>query len=203
MPRPSPRAPRHVDRPEGLLPPRNLCRVEKIGGRVFIEDLGTGTRPPAAEASRQEAPGLTIRRVRCKGRHVPLDPELVDGPDDPWYADDLEARFDHAEDFLKRLDPRLRSRGKGGGVGGELVELASGQEKPEPRLPDVRNAEGHRLVLTTLRWDVTREAGVRERLARVDGLELAETPAGLAGTFLKTQLPKPGRCPAGRALWGR
>ena len=133
---------------------------------------------------------MTTRLVRYRGRHVPLDPELVDEPHDPWYADDLEDRFDHAEGFLKRFDLKLRSRGKGGGIGGELVELAFGQAEPEPRLPDVRNVEGHLLVLTTLRWDVRWEPGVRTALATVEGLELSETVAGLEGTFLKKQPPK-------------
>ncbi|HMM36820.1 MAG TPA: SEC-C domain-containing protein, partial [Thermoanaerobaculia bacterium] len=173
-----------------------LCRVEKVGGRTFIEDLRTGTRLPAAEAFRMDAPGMTTRLVRYRGRHVPLDPELVDEPDDPWYADDLEDRFDHAEGFLKRFDLRLRSRGKGGGIGGELVELAFGQvPDTEGRVPDVRNAEGHRLVFTTLRWDVAWEPGVRTSLATVEGLELEETAAGLEGTFLKKQPPKARKMP--------
>jgi hypothetical protein len=173
-----------------------LCRVEKVGGRVFIEDLGTGTRLPAADAFRREGLGLVARLVRYKGRHVALDPELVDEPDDPWYADDLEDRFDHAVDFLKRLGLRLRNRGKGGGVGAELVELAFGQgQAPALPMPDVRNTEGHRLVFTTLRWDVTWEAGVRASLAKVDGLELEESPAGLAGTFAKKQPPKARKLP--------
>lgn len=173
-----------------------LCRVEKAGGRVFIEDLGTGTRLPAAEAFRQGAPGLTARLVRYRGRHVPLDPELVDEPDDPWYADDLGDRFDHAEDLLTRFGLRLRSRMKGGGIGGELVKLAFGQRPDtERRVPDVRNAEGHRLVFTTLRWDIAWEPGARASLATVEGLELEETATGLAGTFLKKQPPKARKMP--------
>jgi hypothetical protein len=173
-----------------------LCRVERVGGRIFIEDLGTGTRLPAADAFRREELGLVARLVRYRGRHVALDPELVGEPDDPWYGDDLEDRFDHAVEFLKRLGLRLRSRGKGGGVGAELMELAFPQgPAPAPRIPDVQNTEGHHLVFTTLRWDVTWEAGVRASLAKVDGLELEETPAGLAGTFLKKQPPKARKLP--------
>jgi hypothetical protein len=78
-------------------------------------------------------------------------------------------------------------------MGEEILEHLMNEERPPAatgRRPEVRNTEGHELVFTTLRWAVTWEAGVREVLAKLDGLDLEEGSSPLTGTFRKTQPPK-------------
>lgn len=173
-----------------------LCRVERAGGKALIADLRSGAKLPAPDAFRPEGPGMICRLVRHRGTFVPLDAELVDDPEDPWYLEDFEAALDAGEALAGRLGLRLRSRGKAAAMGFELLDLPEGREEEEPApVPDIRNAEGHDLVFTTLRWDVVWEAGVRASLAKVEGLELEETPEGLAGTFVKVQPPKARKMP--------
>lgn len=74
-----------------------------------------------------------------------------------------------AERLVRELGITLRSRWKGGVLGDEVLERMMNEESaagPHEDLPDIRNAEGHELVFTTLRWDVW-EAGARECLARM------------------------------------
>lgn len=166
-----------------------LCRVERASGRVSIRDVRSGRTLPAAESFRPEGPGMVCRLVSHRGRYVPLDAARVDDPDDPWYAEDFDNAVGAAEGLLPKLGMKLRSREKGASIGFELLDLAD-SEKADGSRPEVRNTEGHELVFTTLRWDVTWEAGARESLARMKGLELAEAAEGLTGTFVKVQPPK-------------
>jgi hypothetical protein len=173
-----------------------LCRVERAGGRVLVEDVRSGTKLPAPDGFRAEGPGMVCRLVRHRGRHVTLDAGLVDDPDDPWYLEDFERAMDAAASLSREIGLRLRSRTKGAAIGFELLDAAEAMDDEDdaPR-PDIRNTEGHRLVFTTLRWDVAWEAGARESLARMAGLGLEETKEGLVGTFIKVQPPKARKVP--------
>lgn len=169
-----------------------VCRLHRTRGGVDVEDLRTGARLPAPDGWRWDGPGMACRLVRHRGRHVPLEPEPIDDPDDPWHLDSLEEAAGTAELLAKELGIALRSRWKGVAMGQEVLDHVLSEEaraEAMPR-PDVRNAEGQELVFTTLRWDVTWEPGARASVAEIDGLELEETPSGLEGTFLKTQPPK-------------
>ena len=165
-----------------------VCRVHRSGGGVVIEDLRSGTRLPAPDGWKSEAPGMTCRLVRYRGRHIPFDPGRIDDPEDPWYLESQAESVDAAGQLLDQLGLKLRSRWKGVAIGEEVLEMAMNQEKAPDRTarrPDVRNTDGNELVFTSLRWDVSDEAAVREALSRVDGLELEETPEGLSGSFVR------------------
>lgn len=170
-----------------------VCRVHRTRNGIDLEDIRTGARLPAPEGWRCDGPGLTCRLVRHRGRHVPVDPEPIDDPDDPWHLGSMEEAVTAAEVLAKEIDVSLRSRFKGVAMGEEILEhLFDDEGRPgsKERRPDVRNTEGHELVFSALRWDVTWEAGARASLAKLDDLDLEETPKGLAGTFRKTQPPK-------------
>lgn len=173
-----------------------LCRITRTGGRLFVEDVGTGTRLPAADSFRPEGPGMICRLVSHRGRHVPLDAAGVDDPDDPWYAEDFENAVKVAREFCASLDLTLRSRAKGASIGFELLDLAeSKRAEGGPGRPEVRNTEGHELVFTTLRWDVKQPEAAREALARLEGLELDDGPEGLTGTLVKVPSAKARKLP--------
>lgn len=170
-----------------------ICRVHRTRSGIDLEDIRTGARLPAPEGWRCDGPGLTCRLVRHRGRHVPVDPEPIDDPDDPWHLGSMEEAAMAAEVLAKEIEISLRSRFKGVAMGEEILEHLMNHERPPAetgRRPEVRNSEGHELVFSTLRWDVTWESGVRESLANLDDLDLEETPTGLAGRFRKTQPPK-------------
>ena len=175
-----------------------VCHVHRTRSGVDLEDVRTGARLPAPEGWRWDEPGLTCRLVRHRGRHVPVDPEPIDDPDDPWHLDSMEEAATAADLLVKEVGIALKSRFKGIAMGEEILEHLMNEERPPAaagRRPEVRNTEGHELVFTTLRWDVTWEAGVREVLAKLDGLDLEEGSSPLTGTFLKTQPPKARKMP--------
>jgi hypothetical protein len=170
-----------------------VCLVHRTRSGIDLEDVRTGARLPAPEGWRWDEPGLTCRLVRHRGRHVPVDPEPIDDPDDPWHLDSMEEAATAADLLVKEVGIALKSRFKGIAMGEEILEhLMNGERPPAAtgRRPEVRNTEGHELVFTTLRWAVTWEAGVREVLAKLDGLDLEEGSSPLTGTFRKTQPPK-------------
>ncbi len=178
-----------------------LCRIDRSGRDLVIEDLRTGTRLPAPEGWKERAPGITCRLVRFRGLHVPLDTMPVDDPSDPWNLASLDEAADAAGQFLDHLDLKLRSRFKGVAIGEEVLEMALGKEDgkaaegADESRPDVRNTDGDELVFTSLRWAVSDEVAVRGALSRLDGLDLEETPEGLAGTFVQKQGPKQKQMP--------
>lgn len=173
-----------------------VCRVVRDGKGPSIEDLRTGERLPVLDGWKTGVPGMTCRLVRYRGRHVAVMPEPIDDPGDPWYFEAQEEALDAAGVLLESANVRLRSRWKGVSIGEELIELAMNAEnaahaKAAPaRRPEVRNTEGHELVFTSLRWEVSDEVRVRAALSRLEGLDLEETPEGLSGTFVRTRGPR-------------
>jgi hypothetical protein len=108
-----------------------LCRIDRSGRGLVIEDLRTGTRLPAPEGWRETAPGITCRLVRFRGLHVPLDTMPVDDPSDPWNLASLDEAAEAAGQFLDHLDLKLRSRFKGVAIGEEVLEMALGDDDAE------------------------------------------------------------------------
>jgi hypothetical protein len=170
-----------------------VCRIVPDGKGLSIEDVRTGMRLPGPEGWNARVPGTTCRLVRYRGRHVPVMPELIDDPDDPWYLDAQEEALEAAADLLREAKVELRSRWKGVALGEEIVEMAMNAEnkaKAAAHRPEVRNTEGDELVFTSLRWDVSDGARVRAALSHLEGLDLQETPEGLSGTFLRKRGPR-------------
>lgn len=173
-----------------------LCRVDRSGTGFEIEDLRSGVRLPAPDGWRGAGPGMTCRLVRHRGRHVPFDELPVLDLADPWYLASLEEAVDAADELLDHYGLKLRSRYKAVAIGEEVLDLEADDEAAEEdenaqgRRPEVRNTDGDELVFTSLRWAVSDEVAVREALSRLGGLDLEETPEGLAGTFVQKQGPK-------------
>lgn len=177
-----------------------VCRVDRSGNGVVIEDLRSGVRLPGPEGWKPGMHGMVCRLVAYRGRHIPLAFEGIDDPADPCHLEAQEEAINAGEQLLEGVGLKLRSRWKGVALGEEVLDMAMNRESSPDggeRRPNVRNTDGDELVFTSLRWDVSDEAAGREALSRLDGLELEETPEGFEGGFVRKAGRKGAHMPGG------